>query len=150
MDWIAEIRTASAAVEAWILAVAPDDWLAPRAGGWSDRDLLGHLAAWSDLLMDQVEALQQERPETVDAIDVHVWNAEQVARRRRSTVEETIAAWRRAAQRVDEVIAGLAPCVGSRRWQVSWTPQQVCIDDLLDLWLVHLDQHRSRLTRAPG
>ena len=150
MDWIAEIRTASAAVEAWILGVPPGGWLEARAGGWSDKDLLGHLVAWSDLLMDQVEALQQGRPESVDAIDVHAWNADQVARRRGSTVEATIAGWRRAVQRVDDVIGGLPPDTWSRRWRVAWAPQPVCIGDLLGLWLAHLDQHRSRLNRDPG
>jgi hypothetical protein len=95
--------------------------------------------------MDQVEALQQERPETIDAIDVHAWNADQVARRRSSTVEATIAAWRQAVQRANEVIGGLPPEVWSRRWQVAWAPQPVCIDDLLGLWLAHLGQHQARM-----
>jgi hypothetical protein len=46
---------------------------------------------------------------------------------------------------VDEVIGGLSSETRSRCWQVAWSPQPIRIDDLLDLWLVHLDQHQARL-----
>jgi hypothetical protein len=147
MDLVAEIRAVSATVEAWISRVSPERWLEPRAGGWNDKDLLGHLAAWSDLLMDQVQALQQERPEAIDTIEVHAWNAVQVAKRRDATVDATVAEWRRAWQRVYDIARDLTPDVASRRWRVTWAPQPTCIDDLLRLWLVHIDQHRSRLER---
>jgi len=149
MDWIAEIRTAGAAVETWILAMPPDRWLEPRAGGWTDKDVLGHLAAWSDLLMDQVEALRQERPEIIETINVDVWNADQVARRRSWTVEATIAAWRRSVQRAYAVLADLQPNVWNRRWTLAWAARSVSIGDLVGLWLDHVDQHRSRLKVDP-
>jgi uncharacterized damage-inducible protein DinB len=125
--------------------MAPTRWLEPGAGGWTNKDLLGHLTAWSELLMDQVTALQQERPESIDAVDVDAWNADQVARRRSSTVEETIAAWRQAVQRADDAIRNLPPEIRARRWRVAWAAQPVCMDDLLGLWLLHLGQHRSRM-----
>jgi hypothetical protein len=149
MDWVAEIRAASAGIDAWISGMAPGEWFVPRPGGWTDKDMLGHLVAWSELLTDEVEALKGERPEAIEIIDVHAWNAEQVAKRSGLTVEQTIAAWRRAVQRVTETLAGLAPETRSRRWRLAWAAQPVCIDDLVGLWFVHLDQHRSRLGRSP-
>ncbi len=146
-NWIEGVRSAAADVEAWIAKTAPGDWLAPRPGGWTDKDLLGHLAAWSDLLMDQVEALRQDRPETIESIDVDAWNAEQVANRREWTVEEAIAAWRRAVQRALDVIHNLPSDIWDRRWCVAWAPEMVSVGDVLRLWLVHVEQHRPRLGR---
>ncbi len=147
MNWIEDIRSASADVEAWIAKTPPADWLAPRPGGWTDKDLLGHLAAWSDLLMDQVEAFRRGRPETIESIDVDAWNAHQVAARRDWTVEETMASWRRAVQRALDVIRGLPVDIWDRHWRVAWAPDMVSVGDVLRLWVVHVEQHRSRLGR---
>jgi hypothetical protein len=148
-DWLRDIGAANAVVEAWTQAMMPVEWLERRTGAWTGKDLLGHLAAWSDLLIDQVEALGQERPDTIEAVNVDAWNAIDVARRRSWTVEETIAAWRRAAQRVEVVISGLPPEAWDRRWQVPWATEPVAIADLLRLWLVHVEQHRLAVSLIP-
>lgn len=147
MDWQSEIRIACAPVDGWIERIAPDRWLAPRDGAWTRKDLLGHLAAWSDLLLDEVEALRQGRPETIAAIEVDAWNAVQVERRRGWTVEATIATWRQSVRRADEVISDLPPEIRSRRWRVAWATEPVSIDDLLRLMVGHIEQHRPALTR---
>jgi len=148
MDWLSEWQTARAPVEEWIQTVAPDAWLAPRPKPWTRKDLLGHLAAWSDFLLDQVEALQLNRPDTIEAIDVDAWNALEIERRRNWTVEETIAAWRRTGRRADEVISALPPESWDRRWRVAWADEPVSIGDVLRLMVVHLDQHRPDLERS--
>jgi hypothetical protein len=144
---IGELRAARGPVDAWIERVAADAWLAPRDGSWTRKDLLGHLTAWSDFLLDQVEALQENRPDTIDAIDVNEWNAVEVERRRHWTVEATITAWRRSEQRADEVISGLSPEAWAGRWRVAWAAEPVSIDDLIRLMVVHLGQHRFELAR---
>jgi hypothetical protein len=145
LDWFHALQAARAPVEEWIQRVAPDAWLAPRAKPWTRKDLLGHLAAWSDFLLDQVEALQLNRPDTIEAIDVDAWNALQIERRRSWTVEETIAAWRRTGRRADKVISALPPDPWDRRWRVAWADEPVSIGDLLRLMVVHLEQHRPDL-----
>jgi hypothetical protein len=147
-DWLGELDAARAPVEAWIRGVASDAWLAPRAKPWTRKDLLGHLAAWSDFLLDQVEALQRNQPETIEAVDVDAWNALEVERRRSWTVDATIAAWQRTGRRAAEVISALPPDAWNRRWRVAWAEEPVSIGDVLRLMLVHLDQHRPELERG--
>jgi hypothetical protein len=148
MDWTRRCDEGAAMVEAWIagLGTRRDE---PTETAWRDQDLLGHLSAWSDLLFDQVEALVAGRPGTIAAIDVDTWNAEQVERRRGRTAREAVDEWRRAARRAEEVVRGLSAEARRRRWAVAWSVSPVTIDDLLTLWTVHIEQHRSRLAN-PG
>jgi hypothetical protein len=144
-EWIAELHAARGPVDTWIEGVAFDAWLAPREDPWTRKDLLGHLTAWSDFLLDQVEALRENRPDTIASIEVDAWNAAEVERRRGWTVEATIAAWHHAERRADEVIAALPPDSWDMRWQVAWAAEPVSIGDVLRLMLVHVGQHRSAL-----
>jgi hypothetical protein len=148
MDWATRRDAAAATVELWIARVGTR-WDESRGTAWSDRDLLGHLSAWSDFLFDQIEALLAGRPDTIATVDVNFWNAEQVGLRRGRTVAETIGEWRRAARRASEVARCLSDEARQRRWSVAWSPSPVTIDDLLTLWIVHIEQHRSRLA-SPG
>lgn len=145
MDWLAELRLARGPVDGWIERTDSGAWLAPRRGPWTRKDLLGHLAAWSDFLLDQVEALRDDRPDSVEAIEVDAWNAAEVERRRHWTIEATVAAWRQSAQRADELISGLPPQVWEGRWRVTWAAGPVTVADVLRLMVVHLAQHRSSL-----
>lgn len=145
MNWIDQVHTASASVETWIRRVEPDGWCEPCGTAWSNQDLLGHLAAWSDFLIDEVEALHGDRVGTIETVDVDSWNAAQIERRRGRTADETVDEWRRAVQRVIEVVGGLPADAWNRDWRVAWAAEPVSIDDLLRLWLGHIGQHRSRL-----
>jgi len=147
MDWATRCDGAAATVEAWIARVGTR-WDEPRGTAWSDQDLLGHLSAWSDFLVDQVEALLAGRAGTIPAIDVDTWNAEQVGLRRGRTAGETIDEWRRAARRAAVAARGLSADARQRDGHVAWSASPVTIDDLLALWIVHIEQHRERL-RAP-
>jgi hypothetical protein len=145
MDWSSQIRAASQEVEIWIRRVEPDRWQSPFGAVWTNQDLLGHLAAWSDFLVDQVEALQQDRPGDIEAVDVDGWNAAQVARRRGRTADQIVEEWRRAVQRVTDVVGGLPAEAWRRNWPVAWSAEPVAIDALLRLWLGHLEQHRAKM-----
>lgn len=145
MDWIREIRAASLEVDVWIRRVDPDRWQAPGGTAWTNQDLLGHLAAWSDFLTDQVHALQEDRPDTIETVDVNQWNAIQLARRRGRSVNESVEEWRRAVQRVTDVVGGLSAEAWRRKRKVAWSAEPVSIERLLRLWLEHLGQHRSRM-----
>jgi uncharacterized damage-inducible protein DinB len=138
-----EIRAARQDVEAWIRLVGPDRWQAPYGAAWTNQDLLGHLAAWSDLLIDQVEALHHDRPGDVEAVEVDRWNASQVARRRERTADQIVEEWRRAAQRAIDVVGSVPAEAWGRSWRVSWSAEPVSIGDLLRLWLRHIEHHRA-------
>jgi hypothetical protein len=147
-DWTSQLRSASREVEAWIRRVEPDRWQAPFGKTWTNQDLLGHLAAWSDFLIDQVEALQQDRPGEIEAVNVDAWNAAQIAGRRGRTADQIVEEWRRAAQRAIDVVSGLPADAWRRDWPVAWSADPVSIEVLIGLWLGHLEHHRSRMAEA--
>ncbi len=141
-----KVTAATAKVEAWIRSLAPGTWAEPRDAAWNNQDLLGHLAAWSDLLADQIEAMRDERPQSIEAVDVDAWNAAQVAARRGLPVHETIDDWRRAAHRMAALVASLPNHATMIRQVVAWAEAPMTIDDVVALWFTHLEQHRLRLT----
>jgi hypothetical protein len=145
VDWVSQIRAASQGVEVWIQRTDPGRWQLPGGTAWTNQDLLGHLAAWSDLLVDQIEALRDDCPDAIAPVDVDDWNAVQVARRRGQAPDEIVEEWRRAVRRVTDVVSGLPAEDWSRYWLVAWSNEPVSIDRLLGLWLVHLEQHRSSM-----
>jgi hypothetical protein len=149
MDWATRCDAAAAAVDAWIARVGAR-WDGPQEATWSDQDLLGHLAAWSDFLLDQIEALLAGQAGAIAAIDVDAWNAEQVGLRRGRPPAETIDEWRRSARRVADVAGGLPADAREREWHVAWSSSPVTIDRLLTLWVVHIEQHRARFGAPPA
>jgi hypothetical protein len=126
--------------------VTPDRWLETAGRAWTNKEVLGHLAAWSDLLLDQAEALESGRPGSVAAVDVDSWNAAEVARRRAWTVEQMIACWRESVRRALRLAARLSPESLAARWPVAWTTERVSIDQVLRLWVVHVGQHTTGST----
>lgn len=148
MDWTSGILAASVDVEDWIRRVEPDRWQAPYGAAWTNQDLLGHLAAWSDLLVDQILTLLADRPDTIQTVDVDEWNAEEVAKRRGRSAGEVVEEWRRAVRRVSDAVDGLPVEAWHRSWPVAWATDPVSIEALLRLWLRHIAEHRSKMTGA--
>ncbi len=144
-DWTGDMREATSLVEGWIERIDADGWLGPAGATWNNKDLLGHLTAWSDLLIDQVEAFQQKRCDAVQAVNVDAWNAGQVAKRRRLTSDAIVDDWRRAVRRAADVIEHVPAQAWSATCRVPWADQPVSIGGLLRLWLMHIEQHRARL-----
>ena len=145
MQWLAQANAAAADVSAWIAGVGTR-WDESCGTPWTNLDLLGHLSAWSDFLIDQVDALAAGEPGLITAVDVDGWNAAQVEKRRGRTSADIVAEWRRAVARVNDVVPRLSSTALDRRWPVAWAPSPVSIQDLLDLWLAHVEQHRLRLS----
>ena len=145
MDWLATANAAAADVDAWVARVG-GRWDESDGTPWTNQDLLGHLSAWSDFLFDQVEALLADRAGTIVTIDVDEWNAAQVERRRGQAVSDSIAEWNRAVARVNAVVPRLSGVALHNRCPVAWARSPVSVQDLLDLWLAHVEQHRLRLS----
>lgn len=144
-DWSARIEAASAEVGGWLTGLPDNAWLDVVEGTWTARDVIGHLAAWSDHLLGEAEALARGDAEAIQAVDIDAWNAAQVAVRRDWPVEKVRAAWKATGRRALRVVARLSADEMARRWRVAWTDEPVSPADLLDLWLVHIEQHREAL-----
>ena len=142
-DWIARISISSAEVNAWLVGVSEKHWLNLVEETWTIKDLIGHLAAWSDFLVDQIDALVQGNFDKIKRIDIDHWNAAQIAVRRSRSVVEIRKEWERAVQRTQNVITQLPEEIFACRWSVAWSKEPVTIEDLLNLWLLHLQQHQE-------
>ncbi|MGE5357587.1 MAG: DinB family protein [Bacteroidales bacterium] len=149
MDWNREVQRAGDDVEAWIARVRTGGWTEPVGSAWSNKDLLGHLAAWSNLLTDQVEAFIRESPCSTAAVDVDAWNAEQVALRRARAPGEIVQEWRSSFRRAVAAAEALPRDVRGRTVSVAWATDPVSAEDLLQLWVLHVRQHRARFAEQP-
>lgn len=143
LDWGPRLNRSCAAVASWLAALPAEAWLTPVAGGWTVKDLVGHLAAWSDLLLDQVEALAQGRAHEIEPVDIDSWNAAQVAARDGRPIAAVRAEWERSNRRAQALVAHLPPEAFGQRRQVAWSADPITINDLLDLLLQHLREHEE-------
>jgi rSAM/selenodomain-associated transferase 1 len=144
-NWSARIEAASAEVERRLTGLPDDAWLDVVEGTWTAKDLIGHLAAWSDLLLDEVEALARGDADAIRTVDIADWNAVQIATRRGWPVEKVRAVWKATVRRALRVATRMSADAVTRHWHVVWTEEPVSPADLLDLWLVHIEQHRESL-----
>jgi hypothetical protein len=144
-EWAARIRAAGTGVTRLLADVSDDTWLDVAEETWTAKDVVGHLAAWSDLLMDGVEALVHGRADTVQVIDIDAWNADQIAARRDWTVAQVRSAWKKALARVLCVAGRLSRDEMDRPSPASWSEGPTSPADVFDLWLSHVAQHRDGL-----
>jgi rSAM/selenodomain-associated transferase 1 len=144
-DWSARIEAANAEVERWLTDLPDKAWLDVVEGTWTAKDVIDHLAAWSENLLDEVEALARGDADAIQAVDIDAWNATQIAIRRDWPVEKVRAAWETTVERALRVAAWLSADEVARHWRVPWTDELVSPADLLGLWLVHIEQHRESL-----
>lgn len=139
------IEAAAAEVSGLLADVPEDAWLDVADGSWTAKDVVGHLAAWSDLLMDGVEALAQNRAGDVQIVDIDAWNADQIAIRRDWMVEQVRSAWEEALARALRLASQLSPAEMSRQRSAPWTEGSTSPSDVFDLWLTHITQHCAGL-----
>ena len=144
-DWVARIEAAAAKVSGSFVGVPDDAWLDVAEGSWTAKDVVGHLAAWSDLLLDGVEALVQGRADAVQTVDIDAWNAKQIAARRDWTVGQVRSAWDAALARALDLAGRLSREEIDRQSPVPWSDGPASPADVFDLWLLHIEQHHTGL-----
>jgi len=76
----------------------------PAPGQWSARDILAHIAAWIEEANDRIPRLLAGAPSL--AYDLDAFNAAAVARAAEWTGDQTLAAFRRAADRFEAIVGG--------------------------------------------
>jgi hypothetical protein len=140
-EWVARIETAAAEVSGLLAGVPDDAWLEVAQGTWTAKDVFSHLAAWSDLLMDGVEALVQGRADNVQIVDIDAWNADQIAARKDWTVAQVRSAWEKALGRALCLASQLSPDEMSRPRPAAWSDGPTSPSDVFDMWMLHIAQH---------
>jgi len=142
-DRLASLTASCEKVEKWLAGILDDSWLSLVEGSWTVKDLVGHLAVWSDLLLDQIEALSQNAPDRIEQIEIDHWNAAQISARSGWSVTKVRKEWEQSARRACSIVKRLSDEMWSHRAIVPWTEKPVSLDDLLDLWLLHIKQHQN-------
>ena len=141
------MRNAAAGIEGLLTNVDEDAWSDIVEESWTAKDVVGHLTAWSDLLIDGAEALAQGDTQSIEGVDIDEWNAVQIRERRDWSVRRVQAAWQASVRRACSLAEGISTENGSRRQSVSWSDDPVSIDDVFAVWLLHIEQHRDALSR---
>ncbi len=144
-EWAVRIGATGAEVSRLLAGVPEAAWLDVTEGTWTVKDIVGHLAAWSDLLMDGVEALVQGRADTVQTVDIDAWNADQIAARRDWTVAQVRSVWEKALARALDLARRLPREEMDRQSPAPWIDGPTSPADVFDLWLLHVEQHRDGL-----
>ncbi len=124
-DWSARIEKAGAEVASKLTELPDDAWLEMVEGAWTLKDVISHLAAWSDLLLDEVELLVQGHAEAIQVLDIERWNATQVAARRDWPADRVWAAWEATVRRALDVVTQLPADEIARGRRVAWTDEPV-------------------------
>lgn len=139
------VETARAEVERLLQGALESAWLETAEGTWTVKDVVGHLAAWSELLLDGVEAVVRGEAEAIQPVDVDAWNAEQIAARQAQPVQQVRAAWMATTERAAVTAAQLSVDQWACRQAVPWADRPMSPSDLYDLWLDHIEQHHAAL-----
>lgn len=143
VDWNMLITASSAGFEKWLARMPEGAWLNQIEGTWTIKDLVGHLAAWSNLLLDQIEALVENNAEKIHLVDIDRWNEAQVSARKEWRAAEVRREWDQSMMRARRIVNSLSQKNLSHRAVVPWTKELVSVEDLLNLWILHLTQHQE-------
>jgi hypothetical protein len=106
-DRILLIEASVAKVQKWLTGMSEESWLSMVEGNWTAKDLVGHLAAWSDLLLDQIEALAQNTNAIIQLIDIDHWNAAQITLRSDWSITKVRKEWEQSTVRARSVVMRL-------------------------------------------
>jgi hypothetical protein len=142
-DRIGPVEASVAKVEKWLTGMSDGSWSSIIEGMWTAKDLVGHLAVWSNLLLDQIEALAQNTNATIQEIDIDQWNAAQITLRSDWSITKVRKEWEQSTMRARSIVKRLPDEIWSSRAVVPWTKEPVSLDELLDLWLQHITQHQD-------
>lgn len=137
----ARIQSSSQFIDQWISWI--DDWDKPGHNSWTYKDLLGHLTVWSELLLEQIDAILSGDGSRIKRINVDQWNAMQIRRYNSWRAEEINSAWRKTSRQAALLLSTLKEEQLHLNASVSWSQRPVSIGDLYGLWLEHIEQHKS-------
>ena len=147
VTWASRIKSAGVDIDGLLSGMPNDAWYEMVESNRTIKDIVGHLTAWSELLVDEVQALAQDRAETIEAVDIDEWNATEIRARRDWPVKRVWEAWQASVKRACTVAESLPPETLSRQQGAPWTDEDMSIDNIFRLWILHIEQHREALAK---
>jgi uncharacterized protein (TIGR03084 family) len=155
-ELLADFRAECDALDAVLVTLDEAGWHKETpAVGWDTRDTVGHLADTSDIMFNsvtgsgpdlmesaqraaEISGVQWDGPDAVDA-----FTAVQIERVRQVPWNEVHEWWRRATDRLIEMIAGLDES-GRYRWGPNMvSPKSLVSARLMETWAHSLDVHAA-------
>ena len=110
----------------------PDDWGRIALGVWTAKDLLGHLGAFEIRFADQLAPFVGAPAETdLPAADPRTFNDDQAAVRKDWPVDQVMAEFLTAHERVMRFAKEIAPDVWREVGTIPWYGPEYSLDDLV-------------------
>lgn len=135
-----------------LVGVEDEDMLRPNVvEKWSLKDLLGHIAAWDEEMLRVIQAFTMQPEARYSYViserdEFAVWNAEQIAARRDSTLEQIKSEFENARRDLIQVTEGMTDQVLARSKRTSWGTMQTGIE-LLNEIVAHDLTHAQDVRR---
>jgi len=114
-------------------------------GIWTIKDLLGHICAWENSLLEPLSAFVDGEPFEAEEIPNHdAWNAEQSARRATRNYSDILKEMRNTRQELIKTAGRLTESQWSQTFQAPWGDQNTLIEMISGLaW--HEEEHTKSI-----
>jgi hypothetical protein len=132
MNTLDVLRYGQLTIRATMDRYAEDDWSRIALGVWTAKDLLGHLGAFEVRFADQLAPFAGASVESnLPSADPRTFNDDQAAVRRDWTVDEVIAEFLEAHDRVMRHAAQISPVVWRETGTIPWYGAEYSLNDLV-------------------
>ena len=137
-------------VQATIDRYGPDDWARIALGVWTAKDLLGHLGAFEVRFADQLAGFAGAPVESdLTSADPRTFNDDQAAVRKDWPLEQVLAEFMGAHERVMRNARAIAPEVWREVGTIPWYGAEYSLDDLVVYQQYgHKREHDPQLSAA--
>ncbi len=128
----------------WIQRVPVEQWEQPGPdGGWSMKDLAGHVTLWNDICCDMLEPVRDglaPKPWPMsDEAGLHKINADDIARRRSDSVETVWSDFEVSMARAQDLIEALP----ADAFEPGADPPDIIRSNTYGHWPEHMAQLRK-------
>jgi hypothetical protein len=117
--------------------------------GWSLKDVVGHIAAWEELMLEAAHHIHDpSRPKvSVFGDDIESMNAIMVAKREKNSWQTERQYLLDTQSAMKEFLSKLLPADFRLRGPFPWPGDQGCLAELITIAAEHYDDHLSDIER---
>jgi hypothetical protein len=130
MNPIDILRYGQRDIDQAVARLRPDDWTAIALGVWTTKDLVGHLGAFEVRYADILEWFLGEPMSELMQARTATFNDDQAAIRHDWPVDEVLAEYQTATERVTTLAARIPAARWSEVGTIPWYGAEYALDDL--------------------
>jgi predicted RNase H-like HicB family nuclease/uncharacterized damage-inducible protein DinB len=144
---LASLQAARQELLASLAGFAPGSQTAV-CGGWTARDVLGHVADWEWVGVEGLRRMAGGESPLVELVqDLDAWNREHVAARRDQPWEAVLQELHAARQALLDSLQAIEPCLLGQRFSFPWGGEGTPAD-WLGVYPIHDREHAAQLADA--